>query len=344
MIDAVMIVLCSVFMALPLLVSVIILIYGKMKLKRALETVEFYPPEGFSPIDVMTEYYARHSKPKGLINPLMLYWAENGYIKIEDDCRRGLKLTKLKELEPPRNADAERLETFNLERRLFKNIFDGKVFYTLTARSAYKEDCDKFVKSVSAEAKKVTISKWALIEGLLSAFSVVSVIFSSFMLWLALEETMFLVMLFPIAALVALRFVPLGVFKYLFFALWGGAPAIAVLFNVPAAAAIIIVCSLLCSYLTQYVVLPFVDLRRPQNLKTYARLKGFKTFLVKAEKPQLEMLVEENPNYYFDILPYCYVLNITKKVREKFDKIRLDGPAPYLADSDFGDYRDRLMF
>ena len=87
-----------------------------------------------------------------------------------------------------------------------------------------------------------------------------------------------------------------------------------------------------------------MDLSRPQNLKTYARLKGFKTFLVKAEKPQLEMLVEENPNYYFDILPYCYVLNITKKVREKFDKIRLDGPAPYLADSDFGDYRDRLMF
>ena len=42
-----------------------------------------------------------------------------------------------------------------------------------------------------------------------------------------------------------------------------------------------------------------------------------------AEKNQLEMLVEQNPNYYYDILPYAYVLNVSKKWIKKFENIPL---------------------
>ena len=52
-----------------------------------------------------------------------------------------------------------------------------------------------------------------------------------------------------------------------------------------------------------------------------AKVKGFREFLITAEKEKLEALVNENPNYFYDILPYTYVLNISKKWIKKFENI-----------------------
>lgn len=55
--------------------------------------------------------------------------------------------------------------------------------------------------------------------------------------------------------------------------------------------------------------------------KITAQIHGFRNFLITAEKPKLEALVAENPNYFYDILPYTYVLNVSKKWIEKFEDI-----------------------
>ena len=52
-----------------------------------------------------------------------------------------------------------------------------------------------------------------------------------------------------------------------------------------------------------------------------AKVKGFKQFLETAEKDQLEDLVEKNPQYFYNILPYTYVLGISKKWIKKFENI-----------------------
>ena len=52
-------------------------------------------------------------------------------------------------------------------------------------------------------------------------------------------------------------------------------------------------------------------------------INGFKKFLVNVEKNKLEELVEEIPHYFFKILPYTYVLNISKKWIEKFNDISI---------------------
>lgn len=51
-----------------------------------------------------------------------------------------------------------------------------------------------------------------------------------------------------------------------------------------------------------------------------AKIMGFRNYLNIAEKDQLEMLTKENANYFYDILPYAYVLGVSKKWIEKFDK------------------------
>lgn len=51
-----------------------------------------------------------------------------------------------------------------------------------------------------------------------------------------------------------------------------------------------------------------------------AKVLGFRNYLNTAEKNKLDALVEENPNYFYDILPYTYVLNISKKWIDTFEK------------------------
>ncbi len=66
---------------------------------------------------------------------------------------------------------------------------------------------------------------------------------------------------------------------------------------------------------------------------------GFKKFLETAEKEKLEMLVEENPEYYYDILPYAYVLGVSDKWTKNFESIALEPPQWY-----GGTVFDRMIF
>lgn len=51
--------------------------------------------------------------------------------------------------------------------------------------------------------------------------------------------------------------------------------------------------------------------RTEEATKYYNRINGFKDYLMCVEKDKLEMLVNDNPNYFFDILPYAYVLGVS---------------------------------
>lgn len=59
------------------------------------------------------------------------------------------------------------------------------------------------------------------------------------------------------------------------------------------------------------------------------RILGFKRFLITAEKSKLEMLLEENPEYFYNILPYTIVLNVSNKWAEKFGDLAVKPPEWY---------------
>ena len=66
-----------------------------------------------------------------------------------------------------------------------------------------------------------------------------------------------------------------------------------------------------------------------------SRIKGFKKFLKIAEKPQLEKLVMENPEYFYDILPYAYVLGVSDKWIKQFKSITFKAPCWYQPQNEF---------
>lgn len=72
------------------------------------------------------------------------------------------------------------------------------------------------------------------------------------------------------------------------------------------------------------LVFTFIMSRRTQNGELInAKIKGFRNFLVTTEKSNLEHILEKDPRYFYNILPYTYVLNISNKWVEKFEDIPL---------------------
>lgn len=65
------------------------------------------------------------------------------------------------------------------------------------------------------------------------------------------------------------------------------------------------------------------------------KLRGFKNFLKTAEKERLEALVMQNSNYFYDILPYTYVLGISDKWIKNFESISLQAPSWYVSSNTF---------
>lgn len=85
-------------------------------------------------------------------------------------------------------------------------------------------------------------------------------------------------------------------------------------------------------YLCAFIISFFVRKRTDDGHRMLERINGFKIFLETAEKERLEALVEENPQYFYNILPYAYVLGVSKKWVEKFETIAIEPPVWCSAD------------
>ncbi|MEG2650763.1 MAG: DUF2207 domain-containing protein [Eubacterium sp.] len=70
---------------------------------------------------------------------------------------------------------------------------------------------------------------------------------------------------------------------------------------------------------------------------------GFKNFIVSAEADRIKMLVDENPQYFYNILPYAYVLGITDKWAKNFEGLAIEPPNWYYGYSTFDTF-DCLLF
>ena len=82
--------------------------------------------------------------------------------------------------------------------------------------------------------------------------------------------------------------------------------------------------------------------RTEENNKLYGRILGFKDFIEVAEKDRIIMLVEENPNYFYDILPYAYALGITDFWISRFADIAIP-PVSWYEGTDVVYFMDNNM-
>lgn len=72
--------------------------------------------------------------------------------------------------------------------------------------------------------------------------------------------------------------------------------------------------------------------RNAESRYILGQLLGLKKFIEVAKKKEIQLMVEKNPNAFFDILPFAYVLGVEDKWIKKFETILPANPAWYTGD------------
>ena len=78
-----------------------------------------------------------------------------------------------------------------------------------------------------------------------------------------------------------------------------------------------------------FLFIKIMPKRNSYGNEMLGKIKGFKRFLETAEKLELESLVEKNPEYFYNILPYTYALGVSDKWISQFETIALKAPDWY---------------
>ena len=77
------------------------------------------------------------------------------------------------------------------------------------------------------------------------------------------------------------------------------------------------------------ICIKYLPKRTPYGNEILGKLRGFRNFLETAEKDRLEAMVMQDPSYFYNILPYTYVLGVSDKWIKKFETISLQAPSWY---------------
>lgn len=287
-------ILYSLLILLPILAVILWFKYGKNK--QLVETVEFYPPNEMTPTEV--GYYIDARVDARDITSLIIYWADKGYLEIFEETK-GYIFSKADYMFQKKK---EIISGNSYEPYLFNALFsfsysDGKV-YVSSLKDHFFDHITKTVRlfkiDLAMNKKNLYTKESIFISSLVSYFPFIIIIAA--MIKFSLEER---VKIFSAEIL--------GTIPY-------------ILENYP----VVIPISFFLFFISSKI-----KRRTEEYSELLGRVKGFRKFLLTAEKEKLEMLVDENPSYFYNILPYTIVLKVSDKWANKFDGILKEPPNWY---------------
>ncbi|MDO4772616.1 MAG: DUF2207 domain-containing protein [Bacillota bacterium] len=88
------------------------------------------------------------------------------------------------------------------------------------------------------------------------------------------------------------------------------------------------------SFFLSLFIASFTLSRSKYSTDLMGKILGFRAFVRVAELDRIKTLVRENPNYFYDVLPYAYIFDLTDLWIKQFEQIGLDTPTWYTGKSD----------
>lgn len=325
--------------------------FFKRHQEKPKRTVEFYPPEGLTPGEI-AEIYGRSSYNILLSN--IVYLANKGYLTIREDEDNNFTFTK--KLEPTR--EPEYLQTlwngiFSSGKDEVSNIHLGTKFHIYLDNALYQLEKSKKKKYSSMLFPNTPVRVACGIAVLLptlifrlwwmpwsyydSGITVMYVGLTWCILLLSYVIAIKNIDLVDIdgeqiAGIIIASSIFLG--GHIFSSL--GIIGVFGLSNIPARVTAMMVAVLICSFIPYY----FAIVARghlASYTKMMSRIEGFKHFISTAELDKLETLVEDNPEYFYNILPYAYVFKLTDTWIGHFVNMELPYPFWSLSDTNSDD-------
>lgn len=339
--------------------------YGKDE--KPVETVEFNPPDNMNSLDVAYAY-------KGKVNSndvvsLLIYLANKGYIKIkvEETGSKLLKSKSYKIIEVKKydgNDENERLflerlfkngtiyrtENNNVFRCVTKSDLEGS-FYTTVNEIIDNENTSEFKNKIFEKglwnrAKKIIILSLLVIltmsiGPLLNGTKIKTTVIAN----LVLIAITMLFYLFALSSkfnntrikniIIAFVISFFTIFSFVFVLLYDIVSEIIINMN---KLGLIELGIQVISLIFIMILVTLMKRRTKYGTEVLGRILGFKTFLKTAEKEKLETLVNQDPEYFYNILPYAYVLGVSDKWIKNFETISLMPPEWYVGNDSYYDY------
>ncbi|GHV44253.1 hypothetical protein FACS1894204_01070 [Synergistales bacterium] len=337
------------------------------KNKQIFPSVQFYPPQGVTPAEI--GYIIDGSADPMDIISMIIYWAGKGCLTIEEITRKtmlglgsqkGFMFRKLNNL----GSDAK-----SFEKRMFKEMFafgDGSEVTTFTLEATHffltldaaaagvtnlyaaKPETRIYAKGMGWRGALVCLP--ALLIAALAGF--VPTFMSTGDIQNAATSCL-LALPFMVAALIygamvsSLRTATRKAKRRTIFwcfivptllAAYGVYQGCSLGIGLHIMLLIVGACVLGLLAMCFPIILAFRCSKRTELGDRYMELVlGFKAFLTAAERDKINMLVNENPNYFYDVLPYVVALGVTDKWARNFEELSVPPPDWYRSDT-----RDRF--
>ena len=334
------------------------------------DTVEFYPPNDYSSIDI-GYYYKGRASSKDVVS-LLIYLANKGYLKITDRDENGellkhsnFKITKIKEYDGNDKREKKFIEGL-FKKRVEYNLFGKPKEDDSDPNTVDKNDLsNNFYTTINSilldvntkERRNTIFDKEASKKGnIIYLFIFISfILFFINLLYNGLYFTEIISLgIFPIVGMLLCsfgisaffsRFIDSNQMKYetektgigggivliligIVIILFTGVSILADYIDFDLISIISYVFFLLCIGF-MFACRNCIEKRTKFGAEILGKIRGFKNFLETAEKDKLETLVHDNPTYFYDILPYTYVLGVSHEWVSKFESISIEPPDWY---------------
>ena len=306
------------------------------KRQHIVETVEFRPPEGVTPAEIGLLIDGVLDK-KDMVS-MFVYFAQKGYMKIEETEKKKFTFTKLKDID-----DNEK----EFAKQLFNGLFEEDDVVKSDNMSEdfayrYRAACDTLEDEYGDVVPMSTRFMQKLGGIALYIFGLtIPVLGISYMLrpedyifgafataWLAVflmgrirksyKKRM------SGKKITGSKGYRIVLWAFTAVALFATSMAVGNAFNSIIIGVLYFVGFGVCMFCNVYV--GRISDKAAENM---GKILGLREFIKTAEVDRIEALVEEDPEYFFSVLPYAYVMGLTNKWIKKFENINVEMPDWY---------------
>ena len=318
--------------------------------KQIFPTVEFYPPQGLTSADAGFLIDGRVDSFD--ITSLIIYWADKGYLSIAEEtvkkrfvAKKSLTLTKLRDI----SGDSQ-----DYEKEMFDGLFymgDGVKVSTGQLENRFYTVGERVKKQVKLsfednEETRIFLRTNILCRVLLLLMGVISTLPFSYR---AVKETgnvgeaeLLLKSIIMSAAIMAALYFLMHIlknwkgmkkgerFKQLLFALlFCGAICGTFIYSLSLTGNVLKGMISLTSVAMLGIMSNLCSRRTESGMWYEEKLTGFKEFIKAAELDRIKLLADENPGYFYNVLPFAMVLGVTDQWAKNFDSIMKEPPDWY---------------
>lgn len=284
--------------------------------------VSFYAPKNIFNSDA--ELILREKVSSRSLVALIIELAEQGYLKIENR-QKSFTLHKLREYDGPDNVAG----------KLFEELFYGgrtsRTKSDLSNSKRFYKECKTMIKAANSRKGRfftpASLSKMNVFLMILLMLGTCSLSLYALMGYRLTSEVLTAVIFYGIFLLLFFQ----GTYRaqilsnLLVIGVLGSSmfPQLQYIVSVVSPQNLKVACfGGICFLLTLIFYIQFPKLNiQGQQIK--GQLKGLKKFIRVAEKKRLEQMVEEDPSYFYKILPYAYILGVSDKWIKQFEDIMI---------------------